>query len=216
MRFEIGTIWASREKVDRDVVCAVAGDRKIERFREPRDLHKGRDAAAIGDVGLGIGHRASRYIVLELPERAQVFAGRNRHAAGSHDAGMTGNVIGNDRLFEPGEVVGLQCACGANGFLDRPFHVGIRHQGKAATEMLAHRLHARGVGCEIGAAHFHLDGAKALGKIIVGLLQKRLDGEIEVDAAGVTGHAGVETTEQTKQRQIRAARLQVPQGDIER
>src|SRR5207302_7016635 len=47
VRFEIGTIWAGREKVYCNVVRAVAGDRKIERFCEPRDLHEGRDAAAI-------------------------------------------------------------------------------------------------------------------------------------------------------------------------
>jgi hypothetical protein len=61
--------------------------------------------------------------------------------------------------------------------------------------MFAHRLHPRDVGCEVRAAHLHLDCAKALGEIIVGLLQKRLDGEGEVDAAGVTGHAGVEAAE---------------------
>src|SRR5688572_9219968 len=67
VRLEIGTIWAGREKVDGDVVRTVAGDRKIERLCEPRDLHEGGDAAAVGDVGLGIGHRAGRDIVLELP-----------------------------------------------------------------------------------------------------------------------------------------------------
>jgi hypothetical protein len=107
---------------------------------------------------------------------------------------------------------GCKGARGANGFLDRPFHVGIRHQGKAIAEMLAHRLHAHDVGCEIRTAHLHLDGAKALGKIIVGLLEQRVDGKIEVDAAGVTGHAGVEAAEQTKQRQTGAPRLQVPQA----
>ena len=57
---------------------------------------------------------------------------------------------------------------------------------------------------------------KPLARLSSVCLQKRLDGEIEVDAAGVTGHAGVEAAEQTKQRQIGAARLQVPQRDIER
>ena len=99
VRFEIGAIWAGREQVDGDEDCAVACYRKIERFCQARDLHKGRDATAIGDVGLRIGHGDSRDIVLELPERAQVFAGRDRHAAGSHDAGVTGNIIGNGRLF---------------------------------------------------------------------------------------------------------------------
>jgi len=36
---------------------------------------------------------------------------------------------------------------------------------------------------------------ESLGEIFVGLPQKRLDGEIEVDAAGVTGHAGVEAAD---------------------
>ena len=79
---------------------AVAGHWKIERFRESRDLHKGCDAAAIGDVGLGIRHGASRNIVLELPERAQVFARGDRHAAGGQDAGVTRNIVRNDWLFK--------------------------------------------------------------------------------------------------------------------
>ena len=82
--------------------------------------------------------------------------------------------------------------------------------------MIAHRLHARDVGGEIRAADLHLDGAKALGEIVVGLLEQRLDGKIEIDAAGITGHAGVEAAEQTEQRQTGAPRLQVPQRDIER
>jgi len=61
--------------------------------------------------------------------------------------------------------------------------------------VFTHRLHACDVGCEIRAADLHLDCAKALGEIFIGLPQKRLDGEIEVDAPGVTGHAGVETAQ---------------------
>src|ERR1700730_8709874 len=71
VRLEIGTVWAGREQVHGNVMCAVAGHWKIERFGEPRDLHKGRDAPAIGDIGLRIRHGAGRDIVLELPERAQ-------------------------------------------------------------------------------------------------------------------------------------------------
>ena len=81
--------------------------------------------------------------------------------------------------------------------------------------MPAHRLHAFEIGCEIGSTNLHLDGAKTLGEIFVRLLQQRLYREIEVDAAGVAGHASVEAAEQAKQRHIRTVRLQVPQGDIE-
>ena len=60
--------------MDGDVAGAAGRDRKIECFCEPRDLHEGRDAAAIGDVGLGIRHRAGRDIVLQLPERERRFS----------------------------------------------------------------------------------------------------------------------------------------------
>jgi hypothetical protein len=42
-------------------------------------------------------------------------------------------------------------------------------------EMFAHCLDACNVGCKIGAAHIYLDGSKAFGEIVIGLLQERLD-----------------------------------------
>ena len=81
----------------------------------------------------------------------------------------------------------MQRARGTDGFLDRPFHVRIRHQRKAVTEMFAHRLHPRDVGCEGRAAHLHLDCAKALGEIFVGLPQKCFDREIKVDTQESVG-----------------------------
>ena len=83
--------------------------------------------------------------------------------------------------------------------------------------MLSHRLR-RGQRRrpDRGPADLHLDRAKALGKIVVGLLQQRVDREIEVDAAGIARHAGIEAAEQPEQRQVRAPRLQVPQRDVER
>ena len=69
--------------------------------------------------------------------------------------------------------------------------------------MLAHRPDACDVGGKIGPADLHLDGAKALGEIVIGLFQQRLDRQIEIDAAGIAGHAGIETAQQTKQRQAR-------------
>ena len=82
--------------------------------------------------------------------------------------------------------------------------------------MFSHRRDPRDVGFEIGPAGLHLDGAKAFGEIAVGLLEQRLDGEVEVDAAGIAGDARVEAAEQLVQRQFRAPRLQIPQRDVER
>ena len=81
--------------------------------------------------------------------------------------------------------------------------------------MAAHRLDACNVGCKIGTADLHLDGAKAFGEIAVGLREQRLHGEIEVDAAGITRHVRVVAAEQTEQRQVGAPRLQIPQRDVE-
>src|SRR5712664_4121212 len=67
-----------------------------------------------------------------------------------------------------------------------------------------------------GRPTFILIARKPLARFSSVLPKKRLDREIEVDAAGVTGHAGVEAAEETKQGQIGAARLQVPQRDIKR
>jgi len=131
-------------------------------------------------------------------------------------AGMTSDIVRDDRLLKPGQFVGLQSARGADGFLDRPSHVGVRHKREAIAKMLAHRLHALDIGCEIGSTDLHLNGAKALGEIVVRLLQKRVHGEIEVDPAGVTGYASVEAPSRRKQRHLGTARLQVPQGDIQR
>src|ERR1700693_5299869 len=82
-----------RQQVHGNVMRAVARHWKIERFGEPRDLHKDCDATAIRDIGLGVRHCASRNIVLKLPERAQVLASRDRYAAGGHNAGMTSDIV---------------------------------------------------------------------------------------------------------------------------
>src|SRR5262249_15185085 len=104
----------------------------------------------------------------------------------------------------------------ADGFLHRPFHVGVRHQRKALAEMVPHRLHACDIGRKIRAAHLHLDGAEALGEIVVRLLQQALHREIKVDPAGITRYTGIEAPKQTKQRKVHAPRLEVPQRDVER
>src|SRR5215831_10373776 len=178
-----------------DIVRALAGDGKIEGLSKPSDLHKGGNATAIGYVGLWIGYRAASDVVLELPECAQIFTGRDWHSAGCKDTSVARNVVGNGRFFKPGEVVRLQRATGTNGFFHRPFHVCIRHQRKAVSKMVSHRLHTCDIGCEIRSAHLHLDGAKALGEVPVSLLQQSLDREIEVDPAGIAGHAGIEASE---------------------
>src|ERR1700712_1163512 len=150
-------------------MCAVASDWKIERLCQTRHLHEDCNASTIGDIGLWIRHSASGNIVLELPKRAQVFAGCDWYSAGSNDACVTRNIVRNDRFLKPGQVAGLQRAGGANGLLDCPLHVGIRHEWKTISQVLAHRLHAADIRREIRSTDLHLDGTKALSQIIVRL-----------------------------------------------
>ena len=44
--------------MDRHIMRAMRGDGQIEGFRQMGDLHEMRDAAAIRDIGFGIGHAA--------------------------------------------------------------------------------------------------------------------------------------------------------------
>jgi len=65
---------------------AMAGDGEIKGFREPRDFHEGGYASAVGDIRFGVRDSRIGNIVFELPERAQVLSGRDRHAAGGEYA----------------------------------------------------------------------------------------------------------------------------------
>ena len=174
MCLEIGAIWAGCQQVHGDVVSAVAGNGKIERLCETHNLHEGRYATAIGDVGLRIG--AAGDVVLKFPERSKVFAGGDGHAALAQDARVAHHVVGDRGLLEPGQIVGLQRFGRPDRFLHRPFHVGVGHQRKTFAQMGAHRLYARHIRRQIRSADFHLDGAKALLQIFVRLAQQRLDG----------------------------------------
>src|SRR6185295_7232720 len=66
------------------------------------------------------------------------------------------------------------------------------------------------------ATHFHLDGAKALGKVPVRLSQQRAGVKVEVDAAGIAWHLRVITPEQLPQRKLRALCLEIIKGNVER
>jgi hypothetical protein len=128
---------------------------------------------------------------------------------------MAGHVVGNQRLLEPQRVVGRERACRANRLVGRPFHVGVDHQRKLRAQVLAHRREPRDVFAEALAAHLHLDGAKALLQVGVGLGEQLVERQVEVHAARVARHARAMPAEQLPQRHVRAPGLQVPQGDVD-
>ena len=60
------------------------------------------------------------------------------------------------------------------------------------------------------AADLHFDGAESLGQIVAGLPQQLVDGEIEIDTAGITRHSRIKSAEKIPKRQARALCLKVP------
>jgi hypothetical protein len=60
------------------------------------------------------------------------------------------------------------------------------------------------------AADFHLDGAKSLGQIVVGLPQQLVEGEIEIDTAGIARDSRIKSAEKIPERQARALCHEVP------
>ena len=108
---------------------------------------------------------------------------------------MAGNIIGDGRLFEPSQVKGLERFGGSDRFFDRPLHISVGHQRKALTEMIAHGPYTGYIGCQILAADLHLDGTKTFAEVVIRLLQQIFDGEIEIDATGVTGYVPIESAQ---------------------
>src|SRR5260370_22637536 len=94
--------------------------------------------------------------------------------------------------------------------VDAPFHIGVGHQRKAVAEMRAHPSDARDVLGELLAADLHLDRAKALAEIGVGLAQQFVERQVEGGAAPLARHAGLAAARQAPARLPPAPRLPLP------
>ena len=190
-------------------------DGQIKSLGEVRDFHEDGDTAAIGYVRLREADATRRNEGLELVKRAQVLARGDRYAAMRDHARMTGDVVRNDRLLEPHEAIRLEGARPANGFIGRPGHVRVRHEREVVAEIAAQSLDALDILRHARAARLHLDSPEAFGEIGVMLLDEIVDGEMKVDAASIAGHGGIMTAEQAPERQVRPARLEIPQRHVE-
>ena len=131
--------------------------------------------------------------------------------------GMALGVVGVQRLFDPGQVQRLDQAAEALGGDAVPLLVGVDHQVGAAIEQAVHRLHPRQVGRGVGLADLDLDAADAAGQRGFDIGQQLRRRRRQEAARGVVaGHAVAVRAQQLGQRQLGAARLAVPQRDVER
>ena len=174
------------EQMHRDVVRAMRRDRQVERLGKPRDLHEGGDAAAIGDIGLGIGDAAagdqclnSQSVRRFSPAAIGTPPSRTMRAWPASRRG--------DRLLEPGQVGGRKARAARIASSTLHFMLASAISGKPSPRCPRMAARARVFG-QPRAADLHLDGAEAPREIAVGLLQQVGQRQIEVDAAGVAGH----------------------------
>ena len=201
----------------RHVVRAVRGDRQVEGLGEVRDLHEDGDAAAVGDVGLGIGHAAGRIICWNshsVRKFSPVATGsppsRRMRAWPATSSGMVGSSSQTRSKSR-------SARARADRLVGDPLHVGVDHQREAVAEVLAH-----------GARRARRPRAAARGPTLVLMARKpfarlpsvwrsrSLTEQVEVDAAGVARHLRIVAAQQAIERQVRAPRLEVPQRHVER
>ncbi len=125
---------------------------------------------------------------LELVDRVQVLAGRDRQAALARDPDVALDVVRNGRLLEPGDLMRGQRARCADRHVRAPAHVGIDHQREVGPEQLAHRADPLDVLGQTLAADLHLDRPETLGEVVLGLAEQLIERELQIDAAGIGGH----------------------------
>ena len=200
--------------MDVQVVHPVRSDRQIVSLCQMRNLHPASNAAAIGYIRLGESDTARGDEVLELVHRAQILAGSDWHRTIARDTAMAGIIVWYRRLLEPEDVVLSEGSRGADRHFWAPPHISVNHQRKVIAQHLAHFADPCDVLAKPIAPHLHLNGAKAFVEIILGLVQQLLDGEIEIDAAGIGAHLRVMPTEQAPKGNPGLLCFQIPQGDI--
>ena len=215
MNFEEGVVRHGGEQVHGEIVDAVRCDGQVMRLGQVGDLEPCSDATTGCDVGLGKGNPATVDHLLELVDRVQVLAGRQRHAAFASDARVALNVVRDRRLFEPEHVVLGKSAGGANRLVNTPAHVGVDQEGQLP-EKLAHARNAVEILIQVRAPDFHLDGAKTVREETFALCDEIVEGEVQVDTAGVGVDPVLVSPEQPPPRLCRHFSFDVPQRDVDR
>ena len=110
---------------------------------------KPRDAAAAGGVGLERGDGPGIDHAAEVPGGVAVLAGGDLHAEGGAlaDLGETGEIVGGDGLFEPGDVLFGERVSELECLRDGVGAVGVDEEGDIGTDGFAGKSHtARVVG----------------------------------------------------------------------
>ena len=139
----------------------VRADLQVEGLGQVRHLEPGRDAADPRDVDLQDRRRALLHVGGELTRRVERFADRDRHRAGGGQARVAGDVVGRQRLLEPGDAelgIGRRTA---QGLGQGEALVGVDHDLEAVADGLAHGAQPRQVLAEVRLADLDLGALEA-------------------------------------------------------
>ena len=187
----------------------------VMRLAQRGDLHETGDAAAARHIGLQ--HVDDRQQPAEIVEIIAVFAGGDIHAgrrARAHQ-GQPPNVVGADRLLEPGDVVFAEAFGQCQRLLCRKRAVGVDKQTGVADRAQRCRDALR---IALGlAADLHLDPATTVALDPAGkLVAQPLVGIAGEAAAAINRDAVAALPEQRGDRDAEQLCLQIPERRIDR
>ena len=141
----------------------------------------------------------------------EVLAGRERNARALAQRLPFGpGPVRAQRLLEPADVERLERRSHVDRVVERPRLVGIDHQVDVVAQRAAHRGDVREIALA-AETDLELERAKAL----VAARRGELGRTIGIEAARIDAHARRRAAQQAPQRLLRAARLQIPQRDVD-
>ena len=125
------------------------------------------------------------------------FAHRHRRGGVLAQLRMARQILGRQRLFDPGQPQSFESVGTAHRFGPIEPLIGVGHQLKTWPHRRAHRTQARHIFADMRAANLDLGPLEAFGLCLKGLIDKFLGRQVQPAAfCGVERHPGLCTTEQ--------------------
>src|SRR5205823_1820776 len=184
---------------------------------EVRDFGPRRDAADPRDVDLYDRARARLQIILELARAVERLADGYRDRAVPRELSMPRDVVGGQRLLEPGDVERFEMPRAADRFGQSEALIGVGHDVPVRAYAFANGAQPLDILGDVRAADFYFRAAEAPGLRLQGVVDERSGRQVQPAAFG-----GVERTRILRaagehgERQPGAPAAQIPERCVER
>ena len=144
-------------------------DRHVEGLRRMRDLEPGRDAADARDIDLHDRAGALGHIFAEMADRIERLADRDRRRRRARQPDMAVEIVGRQRLLDPGEVEIGEAPGAPDRLVEREALVGVGHDLVSRPQRRAHGgepaivlRHMRAADLDLGAAEALVRGRERI------------------------------------------------------